>query len=679
MATEKSLAFERMQRLTRCVVDCKGYDSNAVGIRTALDLLRALTAGFWEGRPTQLLQIPNIGPVAMRKLLSGGIQSVHQLTEKSYSDIERLMSRNPPYGTKLLDSLKHFPKLTLDVNISGMGKRIGNRDNGTNVNLEATLGYSNTNGVPSWQNRNHFVTLTAESSNGMLAYFWRGSIKTLGKNGIRLSFQVELTDYEDEVFCQLSCEEIVGTIVSTTLSHGLSRSAFPAKQTTQNIRGGTKVSALASANTYDDGLSDDDLLKAVDQMSHRPTKGGSAAEEDLADEEFPHVDDFLEVATSEPKTTVTRGNQKATANEGIQRDPVQLPNGKWKCYHPCSDGGLTKSGKPCTHRCCHEGLDKPRKYKPPTKQKKSQVPVAEATDSKEVSLSRPDPTATQAHLTKKRKTNQTQNIQSGTSVRSFTPRHKERTEVEKDDIDGEGICFIDLSNVDDDFLSSPFPKPKKARTKSDFSSQSDGDANLKAKKIPSTRIQHPVDIEDYGSDPFGDSDYEDPEYLAKVSNNSHKAALTGVTRDDDMHLDGLNPEQMSPKTVKKAIRDAAALLDLEASVTNDEDEEDLTRQTRDRHVRSISGDDNWPEETDGGWESRALWLEEPNDDDIQMKEQDKTNPEASSMPEISTSVQTEVAPSRGSSGNRDHDEAPAWVGEFDEDFVKEFRGLVNFI
>ena len=42
-------------------------------------------------------------------------------------------------------------------------------------------------------------------------------------------------------------------------------------------------------------------------------------------------------------------------------------NGKWMCQHYCRNGGPTKSGKPCSHKCCHEGVDKPRP--PPTRQK----------------------------------------------------------------------------------------------------------------------------------------------------------------------------------------------------------------------------------------------------------------------------------------------------------------------
>jgi ribosome assembly protein YihI (activator of Der GTPase) len=40
-----------------------------------------------------------------------------------------------------------------------------------------------------------------------------------------------------------------------------------------------------------------------------------------------------------------------------------MANGKWTCSHACANGKVLKNGKQCKHRCCHEGLDKPRKMK----------------------------------------------------------------------------------------------------------------------------------------------------------------------------------------------------------------------------------------------------------------------------------------------------------------------------
>ncbi|KAH9903858.1 hypothetical protein F4778DRAFT_102414 [Xylariomycetidae sp. FL2044] len=70
---------------------------------------------------------------------------------------------------------------------------------------------------------------------------------------------------------------------------------------------------------------------------------------------------------------IVRGHPSARSESSYQTFPprpisaspqdIQMPNGKWRCRHACSNG--TKSGKPCKHQCCHEGLDHPPNPRPP--------------------------------------------------------------------------------------------------------------------------------------------------------------------------------------------------------------------------------------------------------------------------------------------------------------------------
>src|ERR1700722_12164292 len=55
----------------------------------------------------------------------------------------------------------------------------------------------------------------------------------------------------------------------------------------------------------------------------------------------------------------SRGSKKRRY-EATSDDRVRLENGKWACNHTCK-----KEGKECKHKCCNEGLDRPRK--PPQK------------------------------------------------------------------------------------------------------------------------------------------------------------------------------------------------------------------------------------------------------------------------------------------------------------------------
>ena len=64
-------------------------------------------------------QLPNLGLVAIRRLAMGGINSIEALEAVEPHRIEMLMSKNPPFGQKLLATLKDFPKLRVSVKMMG--------------------------------------------------------------------------------------------------------------------------------------------------------------------------------------------------------------------------------------------------------------------------------------------------------------------------------------------------------------------------------------------------------------------------------------------------------------------------------------------------------------------------------------------------------------------------------
>ena len=113
--TERSLMFSNIHRLVRCVVDVQVCLQDAVGARHALELARSLSAGVWDNSPFQMKQISQIGPVAIRKLALGGITSIEALEAAEPQYIEMILSKNPPFGNKLIAHLKDFPKLRVSV------------------------------------------------------------------------------------------------------------------------------------------------------------------------------------------------------------------------------------------------------------------------------------------------------------------------------------------------------------------------------------------------------------------------------------------------------------------------------------------------------------------------------------------------------------------------------------
>ena len=112
---DKAIIFSQIHRLIRCVIDCQIYLQDAVTVRHALELARSFGARVWDNSPYQLKQIPQIGPVAIRKLATGGINSIEALEAAEPHRIEMLTSKNPPFGNKILASLKDFPKLRVSI------------------------------------------------------------------------------------------------------------------------------------------------------------------------------------------------------------------------------------------------------------------------------------------------------------------------------------------------------------------------------------------------------------------------------------------------------------------------------------------------------------------------------------------------------------------------------------
>ncbi|KAI1819468.1 hypothetical protein F4861DRAFT_137396 [Xylaria intraflava] len=349
---EKRVIFDRLKRLVRCVIDCKVFDSDGSGTKVALELARSIAAHAWENKPAQLSQIPGFGPVAVRKWTSHGVRTVLGVADKGIHDIERIASRNPPYGRDIQKILENFPRLTLKADIVDSREPRLESDEQVSVTIKVHLGHQNAKAVPFWKDKLPALTFIALSSDGNLAYIWRGNMKKLdAPNGLDLKFPVALTGPKQTIICHFSCEEIVGTQVTRILEPNIPASVF------RNIRAvqPSKVRTdLMDSDADYEYISDEAMLQALgspghmDQDSPPHVHSGSS---DSAQDDFPLIDELLHDDEGPPKV-----------------EPARMNNGKYLCNHHCRNGGLTKSGKCCSHKCCHEGIDK---YRPPKQPKNS--------------------------------------------------------------------------------------------------------------------------------------------------------------------------------------------------------------------------------------------------------------------------------------------------------------------
>ncbi|KAK8045604.1 meiotic helicase, partial [Apiospora rasikravindrae] len=390
MASEKFIIFDRLNRLARCLVDCRVFDGDAVGVRSGLELVRAISAGAWENHPAQIQQVPGIGPVAMRKFQAQDVRTVLDLAKLSFDHIERIMSRNPPYGKNLCKVVEGFPQLTLRVEVLGAP--------GTYKKLGSSIGVVGK--IPA-------VTFLAETSDGKVAYFSRSNIKNInGTDGLELKFPVSLSRPDELVSCYFSCEEIVGTQVVDQVHVNTPASAFDALDAQASANPVPEVQVDYMGQNAVNDIDDEDMLEALDgaakSSSYSPQY--DLFDEDEDDDGFPEIDELID--------------DQAPSNPA----PIQMKNGRWLCNHHCRGGGRTKNGKLCTHRCCKEGLEKPR---PPPKRKA--VEDSQPTNS------------TASH----KKPKSQHNTEDG-------PKQKKEKKEKKGNRDDQMVELVDLSGLTDD-------------------------------------------------------------------------------------------------------------------------------------------------------------------------------------------------------------------------------------
>ncbi|KAK2627341.1 hypothetical protein QTJ16_003307 [Diplocarpon rosae] len=371
--TDKNIIFERAQRLVRCVIDCKTYDNDSISTRHALDLARSLSAGFWEYSNLQLRQIHQIGPVATRKLVSKNVHSIEELAKMDTGSIERILSKNPPFGKKTRDIISGFPQLRVAGEIVGLVT--SNQTASPEVNVKVRIWYDNIT-TPVWNGRKLYVTFMAETTDGFVVHFWRGNISKLEK-AIEANFSAKLLSPDVDIKCWIACDEIVGTFRSCVLRHSIPASNFPKRPTqveskkAQADNAGTNFEGMDEFGS--DEVDDYEMLAAVDGIE-------KAKSYDYTDEfiDIEEAELIAKAAEEEPKnSSVSKEPEKAKITRETQiLEPFQMANGKWTCNHVCRNSQLLKNGQPCKHLCCREGLDKPRKIK-----RKSKLKLASNYDS----------------------------------------------------------------------------------------------------------------------------------------------------------------------------------------------------------------------------------------------------------------------------------------------------------
>lgn len=167
---DRAVVFNQIHRLIRCVIDCKLHLQDAVSVMNGLELARSLSARVWDGSPLQMKQVPNLGVVAVRKLVNANIKTLEELAATEPHRIELLLSRNAPFGNKILASMRPLPRLRVEIAVMGKTVRAGEP---VQMKMRSTIGFLNESVPSRWNGKMVYVCFVAETSDGRLVEFRR--------------------------------------------------------------------------------------------------------------------------------------------------------------------------------------------------------------------------------------------------------------------------------------------------------------------------------------------------------------------------------------------------------------------------------------------------------------------------------------------------------------------------
>ena len=360
---DKGVVFQHVNRLSRCIIDCQLKLQDSVSARHALELGRSLAARVWDNSPLELKQLEQIGNIAVRKLAGAGINSMEILENTEAHRIEAILQKNPPFGMKILSKLAEFPKLRVTVKQIGKESKVTDH---VEVQLKVVIGFINEEVPLLFHEKPVYVCFLAETSNGGIVDFRRMHAKQIqGEHEILIPANLmKPTAY---IACHVMCDEVAGTYrtAEVKLDH-IPQRLFPSDKTSKHDGERAKTSGKSpkirniktagqGSETADDfgdgGLDDGDLLAAEDLETIQVMDIDNLFEEDGNDRQTKRV------RTSSDDTG--RKFKRRTREQSSEK-PVRLENGKWPCNHTCK-----RESKECRHKCCNEGLDRPRK--PPKK------------------------------------------------------------------------------------------------------------------------------------------------------------------------------------------------------------------------------------------------------------------------------------------------------------------------
>ncbi|KAJ3358463.1 Sec63 [Kappamyces sp. JEL0680] len=110
LTSDSSLVIRGAERLVRGMVQVFLTKNDYRSIIGAIRVAQAISCRMWESSSTKTRQIEGVGPQYSKILAKAGIVSFAALLDTEPSRLEVLVSRNPPFGSKVIEAAAKFPR-----------------------------------------------------------------------------------------------------------------------------------------------------------------------------------------------------------------------------------------------------------------------------------------------------------------------------------------------------------------------------------------------------------------------------------------------------------------------------------------------------------------------------------------------------------------------------------------
>ena len=353
--TDTMVVFSHANRLIRCIIDCQLCMKDAVSAKNALELARSIAARAWDNTPNILKQVQGIGDVYMRKLAAKGVNSIDTLLTTDPQRINLILGKPQPFGQSLLKKLSGFPNLMVSIKETERKLRKGK---GVTLKLKCEVGFLNETTPLQFGRTQIFVCFLLEDSNGSIIDFRRfGARKLENREDIMLT--VELTKPTSFLRSHIMCDELAGTSRFAEIKlQGIPSTVYPSPDTGDLTPGRAPGVQIATETFDDDDVRDEELLAAASN----PTNLANSSRFEDGIEVAHDIDELMQEDTSTMKLLKRKPSKRAPVEDEDDdeqanfKEPVQLEDGHWTCQHLCKEKGLD-----CKHKCCKEGVAKPKR------------------------------------------------------------------------------------------------------------------------------------------------------------------------------------------------------------------------------------------------------------------------------------------------------------------------------